>query len=192
MSAMDARKTRRTWPLISVAVHGLVRWLRECRHDWCVTGTNGFGAASEEQCLKCGGYRHRIHDHRIIGREEWKTGKMSTTPETDQVVHDAMGTQMNTKEWQAAFRALLIHAGEMERQRTAAGREAMEYAAQRCRYYLKHQDYPSRWEDKSEYQQGVQIACDNLAAIMLEEAGKYPPNAIGMAAGATVPPLKSD
>jgi hypothetical protein len=101
---------------------------------------------------------------------------MSTTPETDRVVNESMGTMMNIEEWQAAYRTLLIHAGEMERQRNAAGREAMEYAAQRCRYYLKHQDHPSRWEDKSEYQQGVQIACDNLAAIMLEEAGKYPPN----------------
>ena len=50
---------------------------------------------------------------------------------------------------------------------------AFERAAQICRYYLKHQNHPSRWDDKSDYEQGVQIACDNLAALMLEEAGKF-------------------
>jgi hypothetical protein len=49
---------------------------------------------------------------------------------------------------------------------------AFERAAQLCRYYLKHQNHPSRWEDKSGYEQGVQITCENLAELMLEEAGK--------------------
>ena len=55
----------------------------------------------------------------------------------------------------------------------AAACSAFERAAQLCRYYLKHQNHPSRWEAKSDYQQGVQIACENLAGLMLEEAGKF-------------------
>ena len=50
---------------------------------------------------------------------------------------------------------------------------AFERAAQICRYYLKHQNHPSRWDDKSDYEQGVQIACENLAVLMLEEVGKF-------------------
>lgn len=44
-------------------------------HEWATTGINGFGHPSEEKCLKCLEYRHRIHDHRTIGREDWKAGK---------------------------------------------------------------------------------------------------------------------
>jgi hypothetical protein len=99
-----------------------------------------------------------------------------------------MNTTPETNEWRKAWAGESQYADpivdsavevmqKLETERNAARREALEYAAQRCRYYIKHQDYPSRWEDKSEYQQGVQIACDNLAEIMLEEAGKYPPNA---------------
>lgn len=50
---------------------------------------------------------------------------------------------------------------------------ALDRAAQICRYYLKHQNHPSRWEDKSEYEKGVQVACENLATEMLNEAGKF-------------------
>lgn len=51
-------------------------WLTKCRHhEWGVTGVNGFFHPSEERCLKCGEYRHLIRDHRIMGREEWKTGR---------------------------------------------------------------------------------------------------------------------
>jgi hypothetical protein len=53
----------------------LVGHLFRCRHDWSITGCNGFGHPSEEQCIKCGEYRHRVHDHRMIGLEEWKSGK---------------------------------------------------------------------------------------------------------------------
>jgi hypothetical protein len=50
--------------------------LRKCRtHDWATTATNGFFHPSEERCLKCGEHRHLVHDHRIIGREEWKPGR---------------------------------------------------------------------------------------------------------------------
>lgn len=55
----------------------------------------------------------------------------------------------------------------------AATCSAFERAAQICRYYLKHQNFPSRWEDKSEYEKGIQIACENLAKSMLEEVGKF-------------------
>lgn len=54
----------------------IIRWLMRCRsHEWAVTATNGFFHPSEERCLKCGEYRHRIHDHRIMGREEWQPGR---------------------------------------------------------------------------------------------------------------------
>ena len=55
----------------------------------------------------------------------------------------------------------------------AATCAAFERAAQICRYYLKHQNFPSRWESKSEYEKGIEIACENLAKSMLEEAGKF-------------------
>lgn len=55
----------------------------------------------------------------------------------------------------------------------AATCSAFERAAQICRYYLKHQNFPSRWENKSEYEKGIQIACENLAKAILEEAGKF-------------------
>ena len=51
-------------------------------------------------------------------------------------------------------------------------KDAFEDAAQRCRYYLKHQNYPTSWNDKDEFQRGVQIACENLEKIMLEESEK--------------------
>lgn len=50
-------------------------------------------------------------------------------------------------------------------------RQAFERAAQRCRYYLKHQNYPT-WDNASEYERGVMVACEALESIMLEEAGK--------------------
>lgn len=54
----------------------------------------------------------------------------------------------------------------------SAPASTFERAAKICRYYLKHQNHPSRWEDKSEFEKGVQVACDNLAALMLQEAEK--------------------
>jgi len=61
----------------------IIRNLRRCRHyDWMMlasywipTAWNGFGCPTEEQCISCGEYRHRILDHRIAGREEWKPGR---------------------------------------------------------------------------------------------------------------------
>lgn len=44
-------------------------------------------------------------------------------------------------------------------------------AAQICRYYLKHQNYP-QWENQSEYEKGVQVACQNLEKLFLEEGEK--------------------
>jgi hypothetical protein len=62
----------------------------------------------------------------------------------------------------------------------AIRREAFEDAAQQIRYYLKHQNYPSSWDNQDEYQRGVTIACENLEKIMLEEAQKpYPPQRQG-------------
>lgn len=57
----------------------------------------------------------------------------------------------------------------------AQRKEAFEDAAQHCRYYLKHQNFPSSWETKDEYQRGAQIVCENLEKIMLEEASKCEP-----------------
>jgi len=54
----------------------LCGWLTRCRsHDWAINAVNGFGSPSEEVCLKCGEYRHRVHDHRIMGCEEWQAGR---------------------------------------------------------------------------------------------------------------------
>lgn len=50
-----------------------------------------------------------------------------------------------------------------------ARKESFERAAQICRYYLKHQDQPSRWDDQSEYEKGITIACGNLEKLMLDE-----------------------
>ena len=52
-----------------------------------------------------------------------------------------------------------------------------ETAAKICRYYLKHQNYPSAWKDMSEYERGVEVACKNLEDLMLKEAVKL--NKIG-------------
>ena len=60
---------------MSVAVRRLVVLLFRCRHDWSITAINGFGSPSEEVCISCGEYRHRVLDHRIMGREEWNAGK---------------------------------------------------------------------------------------------------------------------
>ena len=56
----------------------LVVHLFRCRHDWDITGGNGFGHPSEERCAKCGKYQHKIHDFdkfRHGVEEEWKAGK---------------------------------------------------------------------------------------------------------------------
>lgn len=69
----------------------------------------------------------------------------------------------------------------------AATCSAFERAAQLCRYYLKHQNHSSRWEQKSDYEQGVQIACENLASLMLKEAGK-----LNVEAGASLEELAAN
>jgi hypothetical protein len=54
-------------------------WLKKCRtHDWATTATNGFYHPSEERCMKCGEYRHLVHDFEKFRRgeeEEWKPGR---------------------------------------------------------------------------------------------------------------------
>jgi hypothetical protein len=54
----------------------LVRWAFECRHDWTITGANGFGLPSEAQCLKCGMHRHRILKADDLPKvAEWEMGQ---------------------------------------------------------------------------------------------------------------------
>jgi hypothetical protein len=53
----------------------LIRWALECRHEWYVTGVNGCFSPREEQCCKCGMYRHRIDGHAFHGRAEWVLGR---------------------------------------------------------------------------------------------------------------------
>ena len=61
----------------------IVQYLLKCRHhDWTMLGSywmttawNGFLNPVEEQCSKCGGYRHLILDHKIAGEEEWRDGR---------------------------------------------------------------------------------------------------------------------
>jgi len=64
-----------TWKRAGVLVHRIVGHIFRCRHDWSIIGTNGFGHPSEEICILCGAYRHRIHDRTKIGHEEWQEGK---------------------------------------------------------------------------------------------------------------------
>lgn len=54
----------------------------------------------------------------------------------------------------------------------AVRREALEQAAQRCRYYAKHQNFERDLEtgELSEYANGVEITCDNLSGIFEDEA----------------------
>jgi hypothetical protein len=54
------------------------RHLQRCRHDYATTGRNGFAHPSEEKCIHCGEYRHKIHDFEKFRHgveEEWKPGK---------------------------------------------------------------------------------------------------------------------
>lgn len=46
--------------------------------------------------------------------------------------------------------------------------ECAENIQQAVRYYLKYQNYPM-WEDKSEYQKGVQVACENIEELIEED-----------------------
>jgi len=46
-----------------------------------------------------------------------------------------------------------------------AWEEATSKAAQKVRYYLKHQNYPA-WEKASEFERGVMIACKNVEEII--------------------------
>lgn len=74
---MNAECTRCGKTLSACCAIGLpgMRYQKKCRHEWETTHGNGFGHPSQEFCRKCGGYRHRVHDHRIMGHEEWKPGK---------------------------------------------------------------------------------------------------------------------
>lgn len=58
--------------------------------------------------------------------------------------------------------------GPLERE---VRRDTLEWAAQRCRYYLKRQNIGS-WDDATDFEKGVEVACQNLERIMLEEARK--------------------
>jgi len=51
--------------------------------------------------------------------------------------------------------------------------EIWELAAQRCRYYLKHQGF-SNWDGLGEYARGVTVACNNLEEEFLKRAGSKP------------------
>lgn len=56
----------------------LRRWRKpRCRrHDWAITGTNGFGLPSEEQCLKCGMYHHRVLQASALPQvAAWESGR---------------------------------------------------------------------------------------------------------------------
>lgn len=68
---------------------------------------------------------------------------------------------------------LIALARQFERElaaRPEGGRhEAFEEAAQKCRYYLKHQNFS---QEQNDYDLGVTAACENLEKIMLEEAEK--------------------
>lgn len=64
---------------------------------------------------------------------------------------------------------LAPHIAKLRADLDSARKESFERAAQICRYYLKHQDQPSRWDDQSEYEKGTTIACGNLAKLMLDE-----------------------
>lgn len=75
MTAPSNIASRRNFAAGIGSVLRIVVHLFRCRHDWSITAINGFGSPSEEICIKCGEYRHRIHDHRIMGREEWNTGR---------------------------------------------------------------------------------------------------------------------
>ena len=66
------------WTASARRVRRLVVHLFRCRHDWSISGTNGFGHPSEEICIKCDEYRHVIHDFEKFRRgvdEEWNTGR---------------------------------------------------------------------------------------------------------------------
>jgi len=54
----------------------LVRWLRRCRHEWAISATNGFGMVSEEMCMKCYEFRHRVLIAKSLYEDpEWKPGR---------------------------------------------------------------------------------------------------------------------
>jgi hypothetical protein len=76
---MSANRNDGYYPQDPAGDHGLqriVRWAFECRHDWSITGANGFGLPSEAQCIKCGMYCHRILKADDLPKvAEWETGR---------------------------------------------------------------------------------------------------------------------
>lgn len=54
----------------------------------------------------------------------------------------------------------------------AARREALEWAAQRCRYYFKNQNFTS--DTNEGFQSGTEIACSNLSDLFEKEAAMSP------------------
>ena len=53
-------------------------------HDWSTTATNGWGMPSEEVCIHCREYRHKIHDFDTFrhGKEEpWHPGRHPKAPQ---------------------------------------------------------------------------------------------------------------
>ena len=83
----------------------LFRWLFECRHDWGITATNGYGLPIEVQCCKCGMYRHRIlkaDDLPMIA--EWQTGRHPKKLATDRVEAGATIKELADNWERAGFR----------------------------------------------------------------------------------------
>lgn len=81
--------------------------------------------------------------------------------------------------------ALAVEARKLEKELSAMAvenaklrEECFGRAAQICRYYLKHQNYPG-WDRQSEYEKGVTVACGNLEKEILEELAALSPNREG-------------
>lgn len=46
--------------------------------------------------------------------------------------------------------------------------EEQHPVSQKIRYYLKHQNLPSAWDNMTEFDRGVHVTCNNLEKIALE------------------------
>jgi len=57
-------------------IQRFARWALECRHEYSVTGTNGYGLPAECQCDRCGMYWHReLEADELPNVAEWKSGR---------------------------------------------------------------------------------------------------------------------
>ena len=69
----------------TMKIKQLVKHLFRCRHGssslgfsfWSVTACNGYGIETEQKCLKCGAYRHRLIKMGCDASEEWRDGKLN-------------------------------------------------------------------------------------------------------------------